>query len=121
MYVYLGIIIDNKLKYTAHIEHMTRKCTKLIFSLSKSAKRYWGLRHSALKTIYTGGILPLILHGAPVWNSALNKKRQSNKVTRIQRLIQIKIAKAYCTVSNEALCVITGITPIKIKINEAVA
>jgi hypothetical protein len=117
---YLGIIIDNKLTFTEHIKHMTEKRTKLIFSLSKSAKLYWGLGHTALKIIYTGGILPLILYGASVWSSVLNKECYRNRII-IQRLIQIKIAKAYRTVSNEALCVITGLIPINIKINETVA
>jgi hypothetical protein len=50
-------------------DHVEKKCTKLIFTLSKSAKVTRGLKHEALKTMYTGGILPLILHGAPVWKS----------------------------------------------------
>ena len=33
-------------------------------------------------------------------------------------LINIRIAKAYRTVSNEALCAITGLIPINIKIEE---
>jgi hypothetical protein len=32
--------------------------------------------------------------------------------------MNIRIAKSYRTVSNEALCMITGLTPIDIKINE---
>ena len=36
----------------------------------------------------------------------------------MQRLINIKIAKAYRTVSNDALCIITGLTPIHIKTKE---
>jgi hypothetical protein len=32
------------------------------------------VKHEALKTIYTGGILPLILYGAPVWKSVLDNK-----------------------------------------------
>jgi hypothetical protein len=51
---------------------MAEKCTKLIFALSNSAKLNWGLKHAALKTIYTGGILPL-LYGAPVWIKAIDK------------------------------------------------
>ena len=97
---------------------MEEKCTKLIFQLSKSAKITWGLKNEALKTIYTGGILPLLLYGAPVWKSVINKKCYKTKLTRIQRLINIRIAKAYRTVSNEALCIITGLTPIDIKIEE---
>ena len=40
-------------------------------------------------------------------------------LTIVQRLINIKISKAYRTVSSEALCVVTGLTPIHIKIEEA--
>ena len=72
---YLGIIFDYKLNFTEHIKYITEKCTKLIFSLSKSAKLYWGLGYIALKTIYTGGILPLILNGAPVWEKASHKSK----------------------------------------------
>ena len=50
---YLGIIFDYKLTFKEHINYMAEKCTKLIFTLSKSAKLYWGLGHTALKTIYT--------------------------------------------------------------------
>jgi hypothetical protein len=63
----------------------------------------------------------MILYGAPVWNSFLNKKCYRHKVRRIQRLIKIKIVKAHRTVSNVALCVITGLTPVNIKTDETVA
>ena len=36
-------------------------------------------------------------------------------LTRVQKLINIKIAKAYRTVSNEALCIITGLNPFILK------
>ena len=115
---YLGIIFDSKMTFRDHINYVEEKCTKLIFTLAKSAKITWGLKHKALKTIYTGGILPLILYGAPVWKSVMNKACYKAKIIRIQRLINIRIAKAYRTVSNEALCVITGLMPINIKIAE---
>ena len=70
---YLGITIDSKLTYREHIKNVTEKCKKLIFSLSKSAKLHWGLNHAALKTIYTGGILPLLLYGKPVWAKIMDK------------------------------------------------
>jgi hypothetical protein len=113
---YLGIFYY-KLTFRDHINYITEKCTKIIFVLAKSAKINWGLGHKALKTIYVGGILLLLLYGAPVWIRAMEIYK--NKVIRVQRLINIKIAKAYRTVSSDALCVITGITPINIKIEEA--
>jgi len=40
------------------------------------------------------------------------------KLITIQSLINNRIAKAYRTVSNETLCVITGLTPLKTQIEE---
>jgi len=116
---YLGIIIDSKVTFLDHKNYITEKCTKLIFVLAKSAKINWGLGHKALKTIYVGGILPLLLYGAPVWIGAMEKEKYKNKTARVQRLINIKMANAYRTVSSEALCVVTGMTPIHIKIEAA--
>jgi len=100
---YLGIIIDSKLTFREHITQATEKCRKIIFALSRSAKLNWGLGHKALGTLYTGGIQPLLLYGALVWAERIDKKSCRKKLTRVQRLINIKIAKAYRTVSNEAL------------------
>jgi len=97
---------------------MAEKCAKLIFTLSKSVKLNWRLKHAALKTIYKGGILPLLLYGAPVWIKAIEKDSYKSKLARVQRLLNIKIAKACRTVSNVALCILTGLTPIAIKIEE---
>jgi len=107
------------LSFREHITYIEGKCTKLIFSLAKSAKITWGLKHKALKTIYTEALLPLLIYGSPVWKEVLHSSCYKDKLVRIQRLINIKIAKAYRTVSNEALCIITGLIPINIKIEKA--
>jgi hypothetical protein len=70
----LGIIIDSKLAFKEHITQTTEKCRKIIFALSNSAKLKWGLGHKALKTLYTGGIQPLLLYGAPVWAKTIEKQ-----------------------------------------------
>ena len=67
---YLGIIFEYKLTFKEHIKNMAEKCTKLIFSLSKSAKLNWGLDHKALNTIYVGGILPLLV----IWSASVDQR-----------------------------------------------
>jgi hypothetical protein len=115
---YLGIILDSKLNFREHIMCMSSKCTKLIHALSKSAKQSWGLSHAPLHTIYKGAILPLLLYGAPVWIEVLKKECNKTIYNREQHLINIKIAKAFQTTSNEVLCTLTGLTPIVIKAEE---
>jgi hypothetical protein len=115
---YLGIIKDSKFKFNEHIKYITDRCTKLINALSKSARISWGLRYEALKTIYEGGILPQLLYTAPVWIESINKKCNKVKYVRVQRIISLRIAKAYRTLSREAFCILTGITPVHIKVQE---
>ena len=90
-------------------------CTKLINALSKSAKLEWGLKYRALRTIYTGAILPLLSYAAPVWSKAMTKVFNQKRITRVQRLMNIRISKAFRTTS-EALCVVTGLAPITIEL-----
>jgi len=49
----------------------------------------------------------------------MGKDSYKFKFIRVQRLINIKMAKAYRTVSHEALCILTGMTSIEMKIEEA--
>jgi hypothetical protein len=74
--------------------------------------------YEALNTIYKGAILPLMLYGAPIWIGAMVKKCNKLLYTRVQHSMNIKIAKAYRTTSGEALCVLSGLTPIEIKAAE---
>jgi hypothetical protein len=90
----------------------------LIHALSKSAKLSWGLKYEALITTYKGAILPLMLYGAPVLIDGMEKKCNKIIYGRLQRLMNIKTAKAYRTTSNEVLCILTGTTPIEIKAEE---
>jgi len=116
---YLGSIIDSKLNFREHIIHISSKCNKLIHALTKSAKLSWGLSHAALHTIYKGKILPVLLYGEPVWTEALKKECNKTVYNRVQRIINIKIAKAFRTTSNEAVSTLTGLTPVVIKAEEA--
>jgi hypothetical protein len=117
---YLGAILDRNFKFNEHTKYINDRCTKLINALSRSARINWGLKHEALKTIYTGAILPQLLYAAPVWIESIKKEYNKAKYVRVQRLIGLRIAKAYRTISHEALCILTELTPINIKAKEVV-
>ena len=115
---YLGILFDKRLRFHHHIEQVTEKSKKLIHALSKSAKINWGLRSDVIKIIYKGAILPLISYGIPAWIDALSNKHNTMKIRRMQRLVNIKMTKAFRTTSHEALCILAGTTPIDIELRE---
>jgi len=75
-------------------------------------KNTWTYIHEHIHTY----ILPILAYGAPVWIECIKMKHNAQKIKRVQRLINLKIAIAYRTTSHEALCVLTGITPILIEL-----
>jgi len=117
---YLGIILDHKFTFKDHIAYVTDRCAKLIHGLSRAARVTWGIKHEAMKTIYKGAILPILLYGAPVWIEAMKHEYNRRKYIKIQRMINILTAKGFRTTSNESLCILTGLTPIIIKKEEVV-
>ena len=58
-----------------------------------------------------GAVLPLLLYGAPVWAGALRFEYNRIKYVRVQRIMNIKLAKVFRTTSSEALCILPGTTP----------
>ena len=112
--------MDHKFQFQEHIKYAAERCAKLIHNLSKAAKLSWGIKHTGMTTIYKGAILPLLTYGAPVWIEAINYEHNRQKHIRVQRLINIRMAKAYSTTSSKELCMLTGITPIIIKLQEVV-
>jgi hypothetical protein len=56
-----------------------------------------------------------------VWVEAIKRECSSAIYGRVQRLITLRIAKAYRTISHEALCILKGLTSITIKAEELAA
>ena len=115
---YSRLYFDKKFNFNGHIDHTVAKLITLVNMLSRTAKLRWGLGHKALKTIYEGTIVPILTYGAPIWLEAIKKNKNLIKYKRIQRLINIKIAKAYRTISYEASCVMAAVGPILITIEQ---
>jgi hypothetical protein len=116
---YLRIILDHKFRFSEHVTYIAERCGKLIHSLARVA-RMTGIKHTAMETIYKGSIMPLLTYGAPVWIEAMNHDYNRRKYIRVQCLINISMAKPYRTTSSEALCMVTAMAPITIKLDERV-
>ena len=117
---YLGIILDQKFRFQEHIKYTAERCTKLIYNLSRAARLKWGIKQQVIATIYKAAILPLLSYGAPVWFEAMKHAHNRQKYVRVQRLINLRMATAYRTTSSEALCILTGMTPIILKLEAVV-
>ena len=57
-----------------------------------------------------------MLYGVTVWIDAMKYTCNRKKYIRAHRMINLRIAKAYCMTSKEALCIVAATTPILLKI-----
>jgi hypothetical protein len=118
---YLEIYFDSRFSFDRHVDYITGKCTSITNMLAKSAELKWGMRHQVLKVIYSSAIEIILTYGAPIWEKALTRQNNLRKYQRVQRMMMnIKITKAFRTLSYEASCVLAGIRPIRLAIEDKV-
>ena len=79
-----------------------------------------GFGKSSTEGLYNGAIEPILTYGAPVWQKALIKQSNLRKNQRVQRMMIIKIAKAFRTPSYEAPCLLAGVGLIRLAVEEKV-
>lgn len=111
---YLGVIIDDRLRWGHHVTEVCAKTKRTSHQLRAACKLTWGLGRESMGRIYEGAIQP----AAPIWAAAVKRKKEVTKLLSVQRISAIGTAAAYRTAATEALLVISGITPIDLKITE---
>ena len=88
---FLGVIIDNNLKWSAHIQYISRKISKGIGVMVKARKVF---ERNTLLSLYNSLILPYLNYCIHVWGKAYN--------THLNHLIKMQ---------NKAVSLIACITP----------
>ncbi|GBN58384.1 Putative protein in type-1 retrotransposable element R1DM [Araneus ventricosus] len=109
----LGIIIDNKLTWSEHINSLHDRMLVLTSNFNRILKTEWSVNKDLIKTWYLTTIEKALLYGASVWGGALTK----NQITRlhsIQRIFLLKLTRGYRTTSTNVLNVLTGLPPLHI-------
>ena len=71
-------------------------------------------RRALLASVVTS----VITYGIAIWAGALQTQETRRKVTSVCRLSVLRVARAYCTVSEEASAVIAGLLPIEVLADE---
>ena len=109
---YLGVMLDCKLDWYPHIQHLENKLILIRNNLVRCSKATWGMSFQNLMKIYKYAILQAITYASESWSISLSKRAKS-KPQKIQRSFLIFITKAYKTVSHEAPAPIARIMPIE--------
>ena len=114
---YLGVILDNRLNFKEHINYVSAKSASLQRSLARLMPSTGGPKPAKRRLLATV-INSVILYASPVWAEAMNVIETRKKLTSIYRLSVLRTICGFRTVPFEAACVVAGMIPIDIQVDE---
>lgn len=114
----LGIIFDTKLSFLPHLKVIQEKTNKITTNLARFSGYNWGLDPGHMRTLYLRAIERMIIYGCQTWYS--NKTHIIRKLQAIQRIPLMKISRAFQTIPNLTLQIVTAIPPLHLTIEREI-
>lgn len=116
---YLGVYMDNKLKYRQHVDIAINKANIAIKKLCALAQKGWGLSPGVMRVIYKVAVETVFTYGCPVWlNEVIKNKRIKEKIEKWHRKVTQKVARTMATTSSSDPSFIADILPIELRMKE---
>lgn len=114
---YLGVMIDDRLNSTSHVDYVCEKAGKVQTTLARLMPNTVGARNDK-RRLLANVITSVIRYGDETWVTATEKDCNRRKLDGVYRLAALRVVSAYRTVSTDAVCVIAGMIPICTLIRE---
>ena len=108
---YLGLTIDNRLKWDEHINNQVAACRKLMFCLKGFIGKTWGPSPEMVKYAYTSCVRAKLAYSAFAFARSLTKG-QISKMEKLQRMAMMMTCNMRKGTPTSALEVILDIPPI---------
>ena len=90
---YLGVTLDSKLFWTAHLADRVAKAKKFLMMMSAIAKATWGPKPHLMRWVYTCVVRPMILYGSVVWAHEAGRPKFQDQLRHINRLAMCTYTK----------------------------
>lgn len=116
---HLGVMVDDRLNFNAHVDYACEKAAKAVNTVARIMPNAGGPR-SSRRCLLANVATSILRYGVPAWAPALKTKRNRGRLGSVFRLMAMRVASAYRTISSEAVCVIAGMMPICITLEEDV-
>jgi len=113
---YLGVVVDSRLSFLPHIEHVVTKASSIQRMLGLLMPNLRG-PSQARRRLYYNVIMSILLYGVPVWGrEVLASPSKQRPLKEVQRLAAMRVICAYRTVSLDAAALLAGVPPIPLMI-----
>lgn len=114
---YLGVLFGGNATFKEHVNRVTERALKATGALARIMPNHGG-GGVLSRTLYYRTVEAIALYGAPIWHNAINISQNVGKLRMIQRAILCRVVRAYRSTSTDALCVLAGLPPWDLLIDE---
>lgn len=108
---YLGVVLDDKLRFSKHAEMAAAKAARAGEQLARLMPNVGGPKYSR-RRLYNEVVHSILLYGAPIWAESTRVEKTRLSLARVQRTSALRVVSAYRTVSEDATLAIAAITPV---------
>ena len=108
---YLGITISKKMSFLPHFQDMRLRLVKLTGQFKRVLRKRWGPSLAPIRSWWSGLFSAIILYGAEVWYTEIEKTYIKKAIDRCQRTVTYAVLHVYRTVSTEAMQMLLGELP----------
>ncbi|XP_063618702.1 uncharacterized protein LOC134791583, partial [Cydia splendana] len=106
---YLGLVLDRKWDFGEHFIRLAPRIVGAASALGRLLPNVGGPR-APCRRLFAGVVRSMALYGAPIWADRLSSRNKS-LLRRPQRVVALRIIRAYSTVSHAAACLLACTPP----------
>ena len=109
--LYLGLVLDKRLNWRDHVDHLRAKCTSSVSLIKHLSHLSWGADRKSLQRLYVALVRSKLDYGAQVYGSSSSGALR--RLEPIQNVCLRAITGAFRSSPVVSLCVETGTLPLE--------
>jgi len=127
-YKYLGVHIDNQLRWDVQLQKATEKATAWVLNFRRLTRPSTGIRARLMRQLYISTVIPKMTYCLDVWYTPPTKPpgginyrgsvRALKKMTKIQRMATLAITGGMWSTPNDLLDAHAGVLPMELTLRK---
>ncbi|XP_071578285.1 uncharacterized protein [Temnothorax nylanderi] len=111
---YLGVWLDKRMSFDEHVARVAPKAKKMANSLARILPNIGGAG-GHVRRLYVATVHSVLLYAAPIWWMKVGGNARFNRqMAAAQKVIAIRAARAYRTVSHVGATILAEVPPIEL-------
>lgn len=114
---YLGVLLEPNTTFRLHVRDACNRALRIAGVLARIMPNLGGGSFKS-RLLYTRVCESVVLYASPLWASSVHISFNTKAINALQRVTLGRLVRAYRTVSVDALCVLSGVIPLTILVDE---